>query len=183
MHGFVQNAQPVMKTKHTYMLNFLRNSCFRRPLSMYVCFKIPLLVMGNAQPRLSKTIDNCFSLNHVCMFEKSPKPLCLSCFLDIHATKNQRKRYPCRGIVMLSWVGIAKTLTGRGFWTCLLLPWTMHAQHTYMHAQHTYMLNIHTYMVNIHTYMLRHTYVCIVCMSEVSKHVCMSPSMYVCLRP
>ena len=45
--------------------------------------------------------------------------------------------------------------------------------HTYIHAQHTY----------IHTYMLRHTYVCIVCMSEVSKHVCMSPSMYVCLRP
>ena len=43
--------------------------------------------------------------------------------------------------------------------------------------------NIHTYMLNIHTYMLRHTYVCIVCMSEVSKHVCMSPSMYVCLRP
>ena len=43
-----------------------------------------------------------------------PKTICLSCFLDIHATKNQRKRYPCRWIVMLSWVGIAKTLTGRG---------------------------------------------------------------------
>ena len=40
----------------------------------HVCmFKIPLPVMENAQPRLSKTIDNCFSLNHVCMFEKSPK--------------------------------------------------------------------------------------------------------------
>ena len=34
-----KNAQPVMKTKHTYMLNFLRNSCFRRLLSMYVCSK------------------------------------------------------------------------------------------------------------------------------------------------
>ena len=33
------NAQPVMKTKHTYMLNFLRNSCFRKLLSMYVCSK------------------------------------------------------------------------------------------------------------------------------------------------
>ena len=43
--------------------------------------------------------------------------------------------------------------------------------------------NIHTCSTYIHTYMLRHTYVCIVCMSEVSKHVCMSPSMYVCLRP
>ena len=43
-----------------------------------------------------------------------PTTICLSCFLDIHATKNQSKRYPCRWIVMLSWVGIAKTLTGRG---------------------------------------------------------------------
>merc|ERR1712217_126387 len=49
----------------------------------------------------------------------------------------------------------------------------IHACSTYIHAQHTY----------IHTYILKHTYVCIVCMSEVSKHVCMSPSMYVCLRP
>ena len=49
----------------------------------------------------------------------------------------------------------------------------IHTCSTYIHAQHTY----------IHTYMLKHTYVCIVCMSEVSKHVCMSPSMYVCLRP
>ena len=40
----------------------------------HVCmFKIPLPVMENAQPRLSKTIDNCFSLNHVCMFEKMSK--------------------------------------------------------------------------------------------------------------
>ena len=57
----------------------------------HVCmFKIPLPVMENAQPRLSKTIDNCFSLNHVCMFEKSPKPLCLSCFLQFGLNGTQR---------------------------------------------------------------------------------------------
>ena len=85
-----KNAQPVMKTKHTYMLIFLRNSCFRGLLSMYVCFTIPLPVMENAHPRLSKTIDNCFSLNHVCMFEKSPKPLCLSCLVQFQPTATQR---------------------------------------------------------------------------------------------
>ena len=81
-----KNAQPVTKTKHTYMLKFLRCSCFRKLLGMYVC----LPVMKNAQPRLSKTIVNRFPLNHVCMFEKSPKPLCLSCFLQFGLNGTQR---------------------------------------------------------------------------------------------
>ena len=56
-------------------------------------FEIPLPVMENAQPRLSKTIDNCFSLNHVCMFEKSPKPLCLSYFLQLVSNGSQRRAW------------------------------------------------------------------------------------------
>ena len=81
-----------------------------------------------------------------------PKTICLSCFFDIHATKNQRKRYPCRGIVMLSWVGIAKTLTGRGVLDLSPPPLDdacstyIHACSTYIHAQHTYIHAQHTYI-------------------------------------
>ena len=56
----------------------------------HVCmFKIPLPVMENAQPRLSKTIVNRFLLNHVYMFEKSPKPFCLSYFLQFGPNATQ----------------------------------------------------------------------------------------------
>ena len=34
-----KNPEPVMKMKHTYMLKFLRISCFWKLLSMYVCLK------------------------------------------------------------------------------------------------------------------------------------------------
>ena len=76
-----ENPLPVMDFEHTYMdlehtykhivsQNFMFSEAFK-----HVCmFKIPLPVMENAQPRLSKTIVNCFSLNHVCMFE-SPLPV------------------------------------------------------------------------------------------------------------
>ena len=54
-----KNAQPVMKTKHTYMLNFLRNSCFRRLLSMYVCSKSLCLswkTLNQGSQKLSTTV-------------------------------------------------------------------------------------------------------------------------------
>ena len=69
--------------KHTYTLKFLRISCFRSLLSVYVCLKTLCFVVFWACMYVSKHIVSCFSLNHVCMFEKSPKTLCLSCFLDI----------------------------------------------------------------------------------------------------
>ena len=56
----------------------------------HVCmFKIPLPVMENAQTSTQNTSKGCFSLNHVCMFEKSPKPLCLSCFLQFQLNATQ----------------------------------------------------------------------------------------------
>ena len=94
------------------------------------------------------------------------KPVCpktpLPVMLFWHTRfKNQRKRYPRRGIVILSWVGIAKTLTGNGVLdlspsplddACSTYMHTcstyMHAQHTYIHAQHTY---IHAQHTCIHT--------------------------------
>ena len=56
--------------KHTYMFKLHRISCFRKLLSMYVCLKCFCFIVENAQPKLSKHIVSCFSLEHVCMFEK-----------------------------------------------------------------------------------------------------------------
>ena len=55
-----KNPEPVMKMKHTYMLKFLRISCIRRHLSMYVCLKPSCFIMQNAQPRLSKPSSTVF---------------------------------------------------------------------------------------------------------------------------
>ena len=83
---------------------------------------------------------------------KTPLPVVLfwhTCF------KNQRKRYPRRWIVISSWVGIAKTLTGNVVLDLspLLLDDAcstyMHTCSTYMHSQHTY---IHAQHTCIHTY-------------------------------
>ena len=96
--------------------------------------------------------------------------------------KNQRKRYPCRGIVMLSWVGIAKTLTGRGVLDLSPPPLDdacstyIHACSTYIHAQHTYIHAQHTYIHAQHTYMHAQAYICMyLCMYV---YVCMYVCMY-----
>ena len=114
------------------------------------------------------------------------KPVCpktpLPVMLFWHTRfKNQRKRYPRQGIVILRWVGIAKTLTGNGVLDLSPSPLDdacstyMHTCSTYMHAQH---ICIHTYSTYMHTYiptqLMRgiHMYLCMyVCMY--AKLVCM----------
>ena len=96
----------------------------------HVCmFKIPLPVMENAQPRLSKTIDNCFSLNHVCMFEKSPKP---HLPVMLFAIRTQRK--PANAIIFFDF----QKDTGRD--TILILVYI----HTYIHTYPVFARRINT---------------------------------------
>ena len=99
-----KNAQPVMKTKHTYMLNFLRNSCFRRLLSMYVCSKSLCLswkTLNQGSQKLSTTVFRL--IMYVCL-KKVQNPSACHAFCNsdpTHHSETQRffkfsKRYRSR---------------------------------------------------------------------------------------
>ena len=82
-----KNAQPVMKTKHTYMLNFLRNSCFRRLLSMYVCSKSLCLswkTLNQGSQKLSTTVFRL--IMYVCL-KKVQNPSACHAFCNSDSTR------------------------------------------------------------------------------------------------
>ena len=82
-----KNAQPVMKTKHTYMLNFLRNSCFRRLLSMYVCSKSLCLswkTLNQGSQKLSSTVFRL--IMYVCL-KKVQNPSACHAFCNSDSTQ------------------------------------------------------------------------------------------------
>ena len=90
VHGFVQKRSACHENE-TYIHAYFSQKFMFSGAFKHVCmFKIPLPVMENAQTSTQNTSKGCFSLNHVCMFEKSPKPLCLSCFLQFGLNAPQR---------------------------------------------------------------------------------------------
>ena len=74
--------------KHTYMIKFLKKTCFRKLLSMYVCLKSLCFIMENVQPKLSKHIIRCplyeRVIERVCMFQN---PLFCRVFCNSNITR------------------------------------------------------------------------------------------------
>ena len=88
-HTYMDLEHTYMDLEHTYKHIVSQNFMFSEAFKHVCMFKIPLPVMENAQTSTQNTSKGCFSLNHVCMFEKSPKPLCLSCFLQFQHNATQ----------------------------------------------------------------------------------------------
>ena len=87
VYVWAKNPQPVMKTKHTYMLNFLRNSCFRRLLSMYVCSKSLCLswkTLNQGSQKLSTTVFRL--IMYVCL-KKVQNPSACHAFCNSNLTE------------------------------------------------------------------------------------------------
>ena len=75
-----------MKTKHTYMLNFLRNSCFRRLLSMYVCSKSLCLSWKTLKHQLKTHRKAVFRLIMYVCLKKVQNPSACHAFCNSNIT-------------------------------------------------------------------------------------------------
>ena len=82
-----KNPEPVMKMKHTYMLKFLRISCFWTLLSMYVCFKSICLwwkTLNQGSQKLSSTVFRL--IMYVCL-KKVQNPSACHAFCNSNTTE------------------------------------------------------------------------------------------------
>ena len=82
-----KNPEPVMKMKHTYMLKFLRISCFWTLLSMYVCFKSICLwwkTLNQGSQKLSSTVFRL--IMYVCL-KKVQNPSACHAFCNSNSTQ------------------------------------------------------------------------------------------------
>ena len=86
VYVWAKNPQPVIKMKHTYMLKFLRFSCFRRLLSMYVCSKSLCLswkTLNQGSQKLSTTVFRL--IMYVCL-KKVQNPSACHAFCNSNPT-------------------------------------------------------------------------------------------------